>query len=109
MLYFSSNGYLLNFGDYDIYKAYKEKGQWSEPINIGPLINGIGTEFYFSIDQQSEFIFYSRSKEESMKNLDLYSFPLPMAGQPSATTRFSGKISEVTGKYQRMPLCLLLT
>ena len=109
VLYFSSNGHLLNFGDYDIYKAYKEKGQWSEPINIGPLINGIGTEFYFSIDQQSEFIFYSRSKEESMKNLDLYSFPLPMAGQPSATTRFSGKISEVTGKYQRMPLCLLLT
>lgn len=101
MLYFSSNGHLLNFGDYDIYKAYKEKGQWSEPINIGPLINGIGTEFYFSIDQQSEFIFYSRSKEESMKNLDLYSFPLPMAGQPSATTRFSGKISEVTGKIPK--------
>jgi len=101
VLYFSSNGHLLNFGDYDIYKAYKEKGQWSEPINIGPLINGIGTEFYFSIDQQSEFILYSRSKEESMKNLDLYSFPLPMAGQPSATTRFSGKISEVTGKIPK--------
>ncbi len=101
VLYFSSNGHLLNFGDYDIYKAYKVSGAWSEPINIGPLVNGIGTEFYFSIDQQSNFIFYSRSKEESMKNLDLYSFPLPMAGQPLATTRFSGRISEVTGKIPK--------
>lgn len=101
VLYFSSNGHLLNFGDYDIYKAYKASGQWSEPINIGPLVNGVGTEFYFSIDAKSDFIFYSRSKEESMKNLDLYSFPLPMAGQPLATTRFNGKISEVTGKIPK--------
>jgi len=98
VLYFSSNGQLLNFGDYDIYKSYQEAGKWSEPINIGPLVNGIGTEFYFSIDQAANFIFYSRSEEESMKNLDLYSFPLPMAGQPLATTRFSGRISAVTGK-----------
>ena len=33
-----------------------------------------------------------------MKNLDLYSFPLPMEGQPLATTRFSGKIKTLTGK-----------
>lgn len=36
-----------------------------------------------------------------MKNLDLYSFPLPMAGQPLATTRFNGRISEVTGKIPK--------
>lgn len=98
VLYFSSNGQLLNFGDYDIYKAYRRTGKWSEPINIGPLVNGLGTEFYFSIDQAANYIFYSRSEEESMKNLDLYSFPLPMAGQPLATTRFSGQIKAVTGK-----------
>lgn len=98
VLYFSSNGQLLNFGDYDIYKSYKRTEKWSEPINIGPLVNGLGTEFYFSIDQAANYIFYSRSEEESMKNLDLYSFPLPMAGQPLATTRFSGRINTVTGK-----------
>lgn len=103
VLYFSSNGHLLNFGDYDIYKSYKagRENNWSEPINIGPLVNGMGTEFYFSIDQGSNYIFYARSEEESMKNLDLYSFPLPMAGQPLATTRFSGKISLVTGKVPK--------
>ena len=102
VLYFSSNGHLLNFGDYDIYKAYQIEGNYSEPINIGPLVNGKGTEFYFSIDQASNYIFYARSEsEESMKNLDLYSFPLPMAGQPLATTRFSGKISMVTGEIPK--------
>lgn len=98
VLYFSSNGHLLNFGDYDIYKSYHIGGGWSEPINIGPLVNGKGTEFYFSIDQESNYIYYARSEEESMKNLDLYSFPLPMEGQPLATTRFSGKIQTLTGK-----------
>lgn len=98
VLYFSSNGHLLNFGDYDIYKSYKSGPNYSEPINIGPLVNGIGTEFYFSIDKASRDIFYSRSKEESMKNLDLYSFPLPMEGQPLATTRFSGRVQTVKGK-----------
>lgn len=33
-----------------------------------------------------------------MKNLDLYSFPLPMEGQPLATTRFTGRIQELKGR-----------
>lgn len=97
VLYFSSNGHLLNFGDYDIYKSYFVNEKWSEPINIGPLVNGASTEFYFSIDRASQDIFYARSQTESMKNLDLYSFPLPMAGQPLATTVFSGKVQNEDG------------
>ncbi|OEK07223.1 hypothetical protein BFP71_02240 [Roseivirga misakiensis] len=108
VLYFSSNGHLLNFGDYDIYKSYRRTGKWSEPINIGPLVNGKGTEFYFSIDQAANFIFYSRSEEESMKNLDLYSFPLPMAGQPLATTRFSGQIKALKGKVPQKAIVSII-
>jgi outer membrane protein OmpA-like peptidoglycan-associated protein len=98
VLYFSSNGHLLNFGEYDIYKAYKFGVNFSEPINIGPLVNGVGTEFYFSIDKASRDIFYAKTESEGMKNLDLYSFPLPMGGQPLANTRFTGKIQTLTGK-----------
>ena len=98
VLYFSSNGHILNFGDYDIYKSNKiDKNRWSEPMNIGPLVNGPGTEFYFSINQQSSDIYYSRSVEESMKNLDLYSFALPMGGQPEATTKFAGSLVDEQG------------
>ena len=100
VLYFSSNGHLLNFGDYDIYKAQKFYGGWSEPKNIGPLVNGEGTEFYFSIDRKSQYIYYA-SSEKSMKGLDLYSFPLPMGGQPEANTRLRGSIKDVFGKIPK--------
>ena len=99
VLYFSSNNELLNFGEYDIYKTYKEKGNWVEPKNIGPLVNGPGSEFYFTIDSKSENLYYARSAENNLSNLDLYSFPLPMEAQPGANTRLTGKISnEETGQ-----------
>ena len=94
ILYFSSNGHSLNFGEFDIYKSYREKGRWQEAKNIGPLVNGTGSEFYFTIDNTSEFLFYARSIENDLDNLDLYSFPLPMEGQPTATTTLSGSLRE---------------
>jgi outer membrane protein OmpA-like peptidoglycan-associated protein len=92
MLYFSSNGYVLNFGEFDIYKSAKMNGMWQEADNIGPLVNGEGSEFYFTIDSKSQNLFYARSIENDLDNLDLYSFPLPMAAQPLATTRVYGSL-----------------
>lgn len=98
VLYFSSNGHILNFGEFDIFKTRRLNGVWSSPKNIGPLVNGPGSEFYFTIDSKSENLYYSRSAENNMDNLDLYSFPLPMEAQPNAVTRLAGTISEtVTG------------
>jgi outer membrane protein OmpA-like peptidoglycan-associated protein len=99
VLYFSSRGQLLNFGDFDIYKAYRVRGRWQEPINIGPLVNGKGSEYYFTIDGESKNLYYARSEQKNMKNLDLYSFPLPMEAQPLATTHVEGSlIDSVTQK-----------
>ena len=99
VLYFSSNGHLLNFGEFDIYKAYRVRGIWNEPKNIGPLVNGTGSEFYFTIDYASQNLYYARSVEDNMANLDIYSFPLPMEAQPLATTNLRGKLlNEETGK-----------
>ncbi len=94
VIYFSSNGHLLNFGEFDIFKTKKINGVWSSPKNIGPLVNGPGSEFYFTIDSKSENLFYSRSAENNMDNLDLYSFPLPMEAQPNANTRLAGAIND---------------
>lgn len=94
VLYFSSNGHLLNFGEFDIFKTQKLNNVWSSVKNIGPLVNGPGSEFYFTIDSKSENLYYSRSAENSMDNLDLYSFPLPMEAQPNANTRLVGAISD---------------
>ncbi len=92
ILYFSSNGYVLNFGEFDIYKSSQKDGYWQEADNIGPLVNGEGSEFYFTIDSKSQDLFYARSIENDLNNLDLYSFPLPMEAQPLATTKLYGSL-----------------
>lgn len=99
VLYFSSDGQNLNFGEFDIYKSYREEIAWMEPKNIGPLVNGSGSEFYFTIDSESEDLYYSRSAENNMANMDLYSFPLPMEAQPGANTTLRGSLlNEETGE-----------
>ena len=47
VLFFSSNGQLYKFGEFDIYKSYHRAGKWSEPYNIGPLVNGKGQRVLF--------------------------------------------------------------
>ncbi len=95
MLYFTSNGQLYNFGEYDIFKAeWADEGFWEEPRNIGPLVNGTGSEFYFTIDSDSENLFYARSATRDLTKQDLYSFPLPMEAQPNANTTFSGSLTD---------------
>lgn len=95
VLYFSSNGQNLNFGTFDIYKTYHDGKSWGEPKNIGPLVNGPGSEYYFTIDANSENLYYARSLENTIKDLDLYSFPVPMEAQPGATTNIEGSLTNV--------------
>ena len=92
VLYFSSDGQLLNFGEFDIYKSHRYRDIWNDPKNIGPLVNGAGSEFYFTIDAASQNLYYARSVENKMANLDLYSFPLPMEAKPTATINLDGSL-----------------
>ncbi len=101
VLYFSSRGQLLNYGDFDIYKTYSAGGRWQEPRNIGPLVNGKGSEYYFTIDADSKNLYYAKSEPKDLKNLDIYSFPLPMEAQPLAVTHFSGTLVD---SVTNMPL-----
>lgn len=101
VLYFSSRGQLYNFGDFDIYKTYKVQGHWQEPRNIGPLVNGRGSEYYFTIDAASRNLYYARSEADDIENLDLYSFPLPMEAHPLAVTKVEGTL---TDSVTRKPL-----
>lgn len=99
VLYFSSNGHLLNFGEFDIYKSRIVDKVWHEPQNIGPLVNGEGSEYYFTIDANAKDLFYAHSKGDDLENLDLFSFPLPMEAKPNATATLSGVVVDsVSGK-----------
>lgn len=92
VLYFSSNGHPLNFGDFDIYKAYRLNKGWAEPKNVGPLVNGAGSEYYFTIDSESKSLFYAHSYPDDIKNLDIFSFPVPMEAQPEAVAHLKGSL-----------------
>lgn len=98
VLYFSSNGHPLNFGDFDIYKAYRQGSGWSEPLNVGPLVNGAGSEYYFTIDSESKDLFYARSTSDDIENLDIYSFPVPMGAQPEAVAKLKGSLTNARTK-----------
>lgn len=99
VLYFSSNGHPLNFGDFDIFKTYNQNGNWAEPKNVGPLVNGAGSEYYFTIDSKSEKLYYARSEGDEPANLDLHSFPVPMEAQPEAIATLKGSLTNSqTGK-----------
>ncbi|MBS1487414.1 MAG: OmpA family protein [Bacteroidetes bacterium] len=97
VLYFSSDGHPLNFGDFDIYKSHLQKNGWGEPQNIGPLVNGAGSEYYFTIDSKSRDLYYARSAPDNIKNLDLYSFPVPMEAHPEAVVNLTGKVRNQKG------------
>jgi outer membrane protein OmpA-like peptidoglycan-associated protein len=101
VLYFSSNGHPLNFGEFDIYKSNWSKTGWGEPKNTGPLVNGGGSEYYFTIDSKSENLYYARSTPEDLKNLDLHSFPVPMEAQPNAITTLKGTLMTPEGKPEK--------
>jgi len=101
VLYFSSNGHPLNFGEFDIYKSNKLSRSWSEPRNTGPLVNGGGSEYYFTIDSKSENLYYARSTEDDLKNLDLHSFPVPMEAQPNAVTTLKGTLKDPGGNPEK--------
>ena len=89
----------MSFGDFDIYKVRQINGEWEEPRNIGPLVNGKGSEYYFTIDAASKDLYYAKSEESDIKNLDLYSFPLPMEAQPTSYTKLVGSLLDsVTNK-----------
>ncbi len=103
-LYFSSDGQLVNFGSFDIFKTHQIGQYWQEPKNVGPFVNTAGSEFYFTIDKSASLLYYARAEHNEKYsdiyqpdgNSDLFSFPLAMGAQPAATVRFSGRFEEPT-------------
>ena len=91
VLYFSSSGHINNMGGFDIFKSHSLNGLWTEPINVGPLINTPENELYFSVDERSDWIFYSKQNPKR-SDLDLHAFPLPMEARPDNLVRLSGNV-----------------
>jgi outer membrane protein OmpA-like peptidoglycan-associated protein len=55
-------------------------------------VNTSGSEYYFTIDSQSNSLYYAGAGSDDPRNLDLFSFPVPMEAQPEAIVNLKGTL-----------------
>jgi len=71
-LYFSSKGH-DSMGGYDIFKStLNEKGQWSEPENMGSPINTPDDDVYFVMAASGQHGYYSSDQPGGLGGKDIY-------------------------------------
>jgi outer membrane protein OmpA-like peptidoglycan-associated protein len=109
-LYFSSRGH-LGMGGLDIYVTYKDdKGQWSDPKNLGYPINTFADENSLMVSADGNIAYFASNREGSFGELDIYSFNLPPELKPTKTIYFDGKVFDaislqpIPGKFQLINL-----
>jgi outer membrane protein OmpA-like peptidoglycan-associated protein len=91
-LYFASNG-RAGYGSYDIYMS-KRTGdtwtEWSEPVNLGPEINTVGFDAYYTLSAKADYA-YMVSDRNSLGASDLVKIKLPEAIKPDPVILVLGR------------------
>lgn len=99
-LYFSSKGH-LGFGGSDIYVSRRLDDtwqNWSEPENLGPLVNDEYDEIFFHIAYNNRYAYYTRGTGD---DADIYRFELPSFHLPMPVIKIDG---EVVNKNDQSPI-----
>jgi outer membrane protein OmpA-like peptidoglycan-associated protein len=92
-LYFSSNG-LPGYGGLDIFMSRRlsdDWKQWSEPVNLGPGINTMGFDAYYTIPASGEYG-YMVSGTNTIGLGDIVRFKLPKPLRPDPVVLISGRV-----------------
>lgn len=50
-----------SYGDVDLYISFNEKGEWMEPVNLGPAVNSSSGEFCPFISADGKTFYFSRN------------------------------------------------
>ncbi|MCQ2308476.1 MAG: OmpA family protein [Bacteroidales bacterium] len=75
-LYFASDGF-PGMGGYDIFMSRRnEKGEWSEPVNLGYPLNTEGDEMTFAVSTDGTTGYISSIRENGFGGYDIYVFNL---------------------------------
>ncbi len=75
-MYFSSD-MPGGFGGADIYKIEKNKrGNWQEPVNLGPVINTEGNEMFPFFHESEDLLFFASDGHLGLGGLDNYVAPI---------------------------------
>ena len=94
-LYFSSDGH-AGYGKADIFMTKMlKKGwkKWSEPINLGPVINSDGVDSKYNIPASGEYAYYS-SENNSLGKNDIFRIKLPEEAKPEPVILITGVVKD---------------
>lgn len=82
-----------SYGDCDLYLSYKQRGQWTKPVNMGPVFNGPSWDGQpcFGLDGLS--LFYSSGRPGGMGGRDIWYVFQIAAGKWSAPVNAGPEIN----------------
>lgn len=98
-IYFSTSG-LPGYGDDDIFLSHRLDStwtRWSEPENIGSLVNTPKWDSFFSIPAAGDYAYIS-SREKSIGNEDIFRFRLFPSIKPEPVAVISGVVINANDK-----------
>jgi outer membrane protein OmpA-like peptidoglycan-associated protein/tetratricopeptide (TPR) repeat protein len=101
-LYFSSDGQ-MGVGGYDIFYSRKnEKGDWTEPKNIGYPINNTADDLGFFVSTDGNLGYFATNQRGKANNKgiggwDIYSFELYKDARPDHVALITGKAMDQLG------------
>lgn len=92
-MYFSSSGH-VGYGNNDIFLTRRLDDtwlNWSEPENLGPIVNTPQWDGYFSVAAQGDYAYFS-SVENSLGAEDIYRIKIPEKAKPLTLIHMAGQI-----------------
>jgi outer membrane protein OmpA-like peptidoglycan-associated protein len=98
-MYFSSSGH-LGYGKNDIFLTRRLDDswtKWSEPENLGPIVNTPQWDGYFSVSAQGDYAYFS-SVENSIGAEDIFRIKIPEKAKPLTLIQLSGMVQNLDTK-----------
>jgi outer membrane protein OmpA-like peptidoglycan-associated protein len=92
-LYFTSDG-LNGYGGSDIYMSRRLDDtwlKWSEPENMGPVVNSSLDESFFTLSASANQVYYT-SQSKKGNDVDMYTLSLPKSLKPLPVMLLSGRV-----------------
>lgn len=94
-LYFSSDGF-SGYGGKDMYMSRRldeSWTNWSQPQNLGPMINSAAWDAYYSVPASGEFAYFS-SESNSVGKTDIFRIKLPQEMRPEPVVLVRGIVKD---------------
>ncbi len=92
-MFFSSSGH-NGFGDKDVFVSTRLDStwlNWSEPLNMGPKVNSVGGDAYYSVDVSGINAYYVSTRGR-MDNSDVFHITLPPSLQVAPAVLVEGNV-----------------